>query len=422
MKESPDVAAGLPAGGAWPRHALILANRLPYPLDDGWKVRTFHVMRGVAGGMRATAIVFHPAGDQPTIEAAREALGSDIRLITIEPPPAYTLRNLVRGIVTRIPVHVWNQESVAMQRAIAEVLARDPVDVVVAESTFMARYLDRIPSEMARIVDTHNIDSLTFGRYVQSLREGPRRWYASATVRRLAGLEAETFRKSDGVWVCSDVDHELARSHAPADRVWTVPNGVDTAWFSPSAVPPAKTDPLLFFGRLDYFPNIDGQRYFTREILPHILARHPELRVSLVGAAATREISELVAQTPALRLAGRVPDVRAWLAGAAVVVVPLRVGGGTRLKILEALSMARPVVSTSVGAEGLAVRDREHLRIADSPEAFADAVLELIENPEQARQIGENGRALVQQRYDWSHVRRIVASSLESVLQRRGSR
>jgi glycosyltransferase involved in cell wall biosynthesis len=307
-----------------------------------------------------------------------------------------------------------------MRRAIRDTVAQDPVDVVVAESTFMARYLERIPRRVHRIVDTHNIDSITFGRYVQSLAGGPRRWYAAATVRRLASLEASTFRACDGVWVCSDLEFELARAAAPAERLWVVPNGVDTAWFSPGEVPPAETDPLLFFGRLDYFPNIDGLQYFAREVLPLLKLERPQLRVSLVGAAATREVRELVAGTPALRLTGRVPDVRASLAGAAIVVVPLRVGGGTRLKILEALSMAKPVVSTSVGAEGLAVRDGEHLRIADSPAEFARAVDELLANPAAAKRLGENGRALVQQRYDWAQVRSVVARSLAVITERRG--
>jgi sugar transferase (PEP-CTERM/EpsH1 system associated) len=402
------------------RHALILANRLPWPLDDGWKVRTFHVMRGVASAMRATVVVFHPPADGETIEAARAALGSSVQLITIEPPPAYTPLNLLRGLLTRVPVHVWNQESDSMRRVIRDILARDPVDLVVAESTFLARYLEAIPRRVPRIVDTHNIDSVTFGRYVQSLPPGPRRWYAAATVRRLASLEQSTFRACDGVWVCSDIEGEMTRRVAPAEQVWVVPNGVDTAWFAPGQVVAAPTDPLLFFGRLDYFPNIDGLQYFVRDILPLLAGVQPALRMSLVGAAATREVRDLVDRSPALRLTGRVPDVRSSLAGAAVVVVPLRVGGGTRLKILEALSMAKPVVSTSVGAEGLAVRDGEHLRIADSPSAFAAAVSELLADPAAARRLGENGRALMLQRYDWAQVRAVVARSLAVVAERRG--
>jgi glycosyltransferase involved in cell wall biosynthesis len=401
-------------------HALILANRLPFPLDDGWKVRTFHIMRGIARALPSTALVFHPARDVVTIAAARAALGPDVDLVTIEPPRAYTPLNLLRGMFTRLPVHVWNQESAGMRRALRAALAKGP-EVVIAESTFMARYLDLLPPGVPRVVDTHNIDSITFRRYVASLRSGPRRWYAAATVRRLKTLEAATFAKATGVWVCSEEERELAQRSAPSGRVWLVPNGVDTSYFAPTDQAPRASNSLLFFGRLDYFPNVDGLQYFVHEILPLIAGRRPGVTLDIVGAGTGREVRELAARHPSLRLVGRVPDLRALLDTAGVVVVPLRVGGGTRLKILEALAMARPVVSTSVGAEGLAVRGDQHLMLADTPQRFADAVISLLEHPEQAKRLGEQGRDLVCQHYDWGHIGRIVARSL-SVVTASGSR
>jgi len=399
-------------------HALILANRLPYPLDDGWKVRTFHVIAGVASHARATVVVFHPAAERAVVEEARRALGDRVRLIALEPPRSYTLPNLVRGLVTQVPVHVWNQESSSMRRVVQEVIAEAAPDLVIAESTFMARYLTLVPRDVPRIVDTHNIDSVTFARYVRSLPPGVRRAYAAVTVRRLATLESATFRSATGVWVCSDVERELAQRTAPSTRVWTVPNGVDTTYFAPREGAATESSRLLFFGRLDYFPNVDGMDWFAREILPRIDAKRPGTGVDVVGAAATRELRDLVARTPSLRLTGRAPDLRAAIADACVVVVPLRAGGGTRLKILEALSMAKPVVSTSVGAEGLDVEDGEHLVLADAPQAFADAVLSLLADPVRAARMGAAGRARVRERYDWSHVRSIVADSMDEVMRR----
>jgi glycosyltransferase involved in cell wall biosynthesis len=412
-------AHGAQHGGSGDQpHALILANRLPWPLDDGWKVRTFHVIAGVASHARATLVVFHPLSDRALVDAARAALGERVRLLALEPPPSYTFGNLVRGLVTPTPVHVWNQESASMRRVVQDIVASDPPDLVIAESTFMARYLTLVPEGVPSIVDTHNIDSVTFARYVHSLPLGFRRAYASVTVRRLASLETATFRSASGVWVCSDIERELAQRSAPSTRIWTVPNGVDTTYFAPSAGAPTDTSRLLFFGRLDYFPNVDGMHYFAREILPRIEAGRPGTRVDVVGASATRELRELAARTPALQLSGRAPDLRAAIEAAAVVVVPLRVGGGTRLKILEALSMAKPVVSTRIGAEGLDVTDGEHIVLADSADAFADAVLGLLGDPARAARLGAAGRARVRERYDWSHVRGIVAGSMDVVMQR----
>jgi sugar transferase (PEP-CTERM/EpsH1 system associated) len=407
-----------PVPATAPGHALILANRLPWPLDDGWKVRTFHVIAGVASRFRTTVVVFHPSSDREVIERARSALGAGVRLVTVEPPRTYTFGNLVRGLVTRLPVHVWNQESAALRSLLRDLIRSDPIDLALIESTFMARYLDLLPDDVPSVVDTHNIDSVTFGRYVESLGHGPRRWYAAATAKRLESLEQWTFANVDAVWVCSDVERDLAARDARAGRVWTVPNGVDTDRFSPQG---EKADPgsLLFFGRLDYFPNIDGLGFFANQVLPRIRATHPDVRLDIVGAGGADEIRQVVQATSGCRLLGRVEDLRIPLDRAGIIVVPLRVGGGTRLKVLEALSMARPVVSTRIGAEGIDVRDGEHLLLADTADDFAAAVGRLLDDPELGATLGRNGRDLVRRSYDWKHVGRTVAESLDLVTEAR---
>lgn len=399
------------------RHVLILANRLPYPLEDGWKVRTYHVVRGVSRHARVTLLVFHPPGDTALLERAASALGPRVRLRAVPPPRAYSPGRLVRGLVTRLPVHVWNQESATMRRELDRVLAEDPPDLVISESTLMARYLERIGRGVPHVIDTHNIDSITFTRYAQWMRNGPRRWYAGITARKLAQLEADTFGRARSVWVCSDLEQDVARRISPDVRVKTVPNGVDTTYFQPAAVP-AKVTPgrLLFFGRLDYYPNVDGLVFFVREILPRIREAVADIELQVIGISPAREIVELAESEPAVRLVGRVPDVRTALAEAAAVVVPLRIGGGTRLKIVEALSMARPLVSTRVGAEGLDVRDGEHLLLADEPDAFARAVITLLRDPAVAARLGANGRQLACQRYDWGTISDVIAASLDELV------
>jgi glycosyltransferase involved in cell wall biosynthesis len=387
-------------------------------MDDGWKVRTFHVIRGITCSARCTLIVFHPPEDRSVIDAARVALGERVKLITLPPPRAYTPWNLARGLLTRTPVHVWNQESARMRDVMRAILQGGDVDVVVSESTFLARYLERVPHGIPCIVDTHNIDSVTFGRYVESMPRGPRRWYAAATTRRLAELEVRTFNHARAVWVCSDVERELGRRMAPRADLWTVPNGVDTQAFAPDPSVEVVPNRILFFGRLDYYPNIDGITHFAREILPLLEAMRPDVELQLVGAAPTREVAALAESHPTIRLIGRVPDLRRAIASAAVVIVPLRVGGGTRLKVLEALSMAKPVVSTTIGAEGIAVESGKHIILADSPAEFAGAVHALLQDGARASWLGENGRVAVSESYDWSRISVTVARCLEEVVQR----
>jgi glycosyltransferase involved in cell wall biosynthesis len=193
-----------------------------------------------------------------------------------------------------------------------------------------------------------------------------------------------------------------------------VPNGVDTGYFQPDDSPPA-ADRVLFFGRLDYYPNIDGLEFFVRDILPVLKRRRPGIELHIVGSGSTAGIESFVAADPAVRVIGRVADLRGALRSASVVVVPLRVGGGTRLKVLEALSMARPVVSTTIGAEGIDVRSGEHLVLADGADAFATAVADLLDDPAAALAIGRDGRRLVTARYDWSRIGGIVAGSLREL-------
>lgn len=396
-------------------HVLVLANRLPFPLDDGWKMRTFQMVRSVAAvSDRTTLIVFHPAEDRVTLEGARDAFGASVDVRAVARPPAYTPARLLRGLVSDTPVHVWNQESTAMRAELRRLIETHTFDLVLAESTFMYRYMDLFPAGVRRVVDTHNVDSVTFERYARTLAGTPRGWYAALTARKLKRFEARTFASADAIWVCSDEEAGLVRAMAPGANVWIVPNGVDTMTMAPMASVTPAPGRLVFFGRLDYFPNVDALRHFAADVLP-LLAGVADLELWIVGQAATAEVRAIADRTPRVRLIGRVDELAPVLASAAVIVVPLRVGGGTRLKILEALSMARPLVSTTIGAEGLRLRPGVDLLIADEPAAFAGAIRSILDDPARAARLGANGRETVRDLYDWSAAGDMVARSVATL-------
>jgi glycosyltransferase involved in cell wall biosynthesis len=225
----------------------------------------------------------------------------------------------------------------------------------------------------------------------------------------MQAFERRVFPRADAVAGVTGLDAQQALAWGSHSTV-LVENGVDLDHFAPVSERASNAAELLFLGSLDWYPNQDAVEYLLEEILPFLSARSPEVRLRIVGRRAPPELAKLVARSSGVELVGEVADVRPYLARARVVLVPLRIGGGSRIKILEALAMGKAVVSTTIGAEGLAVTNGVHLLLADSPEAFADSTLQLLKSPEEQARLGIEGRKLVEGRYSWD----TAAEALES--------
>lgn len=232
--------------------------------------------------------------------------------------------------------------------------------------------------------------------------------YSLVQWRKLARYEQQVLGACDGVLAVSEEDRRTLEALQPQARIGVVPNGVDTAEFSRAALGSKRlafrAPTLVFTGTLDFRPNVDAALWFAREVLPLVRARRPEVQFVLVGKRPAPALRQLATEGLAV-VVGEVPDARPYIAGAAVYVVPMRIGGGVRLKLLEALALEAPVVSTSMGAEGVAgLRAGVHSLLADQPAAFAAAVLRLLDERGFAQQLGAAGRALVSAHYDWSTI------------------
>jgi glycosyltransferase involved in cell wall biosynthesis len=211
--------------------------------------------------------------------------------------------------------------------------------------------------------------------------------------------ESRVTQKFDRCEVVSELDQKILQNSYPQTSIEVVPNGVDTEAYRP--LPRTTGTPtLLFVGKMDYIPCEDAVLYFSREIFPLVQKQVPDLRLLIVGVNPSPKVIQL--NSAAIHVTGRVADIIPYYRQSSLCVVPLRAAGGTRLKILEAMALGRPVVSTSIGAEGLDVVDGKHLLIADSPEAFGEKVLLLLKNPDQYHQVAEQARRLVETRYDWN--------------------
>jgi glycosyltransferase involved in cell wall biosynthesis len=322
---------------------------------------------------------------------------------------------MLLGALGRWPLPILNYTDAAMDRAVSRALAAAKYDLVHADSIHMIRYARRAHRDSgAKVVyNWHNIESEAMSRFAATVASAPKRWYATQTAAKLEHLEREILPEALGHIVCSAREREQLLGWSPGARIHVAENGVDTAYFSGAGRAAAGLQ-LVFVGSMDYFPNIDAAVSFTRDIWPQLRARIPGLTLAIVGAKPTPEVQALAA-IEGVTVTGTVPDVRPYYADALAAVVPLRTGGGTRLKILEAMAAGTPVISTELGAEGLAVTPNEDILMAPvgDAEAWARQIEALSGNLDRRKNIVAKARHLVESRYDWNTIGADLAATYE---------
>jgi glycosyltransferase involved in cell wall biosynthesis len=298
-----------------------------------------------------------------------------------------------------------------MQQALDKMLRSKRFDIVNLEFTFLghcdlrqAPAGEKIP---VVVVDSHNIDYDLARQYTRTGGSLIRRLYAEVNWRKLKREELRTYANADGVYLCSVADQRRLLDEVPAARTIVIPNAADVDFYKPrpaDPLPDGRT--VVFFGLMSYMPNIDGVSHFIQDIWPRIAAANPNAKCRIIGGSPPPQLLALAG--PRVEFTGFVPDLRPHLAAAAAVVVPLRFGGGTRLKIVEAMAMNKAMVSTTLGAEGIDAVPGRDILIEDQPDAFADAVSRLLTEPELAARIGNSARQLSEARYAWSAAARAL--------------
>ena len=398
---------------------LFITPYLPYPPHHGGSIRVFELLRRLVERHPVTLASLMDTAEERAHVPALEALGMRV-LVAPKPPVRQAASAKLQRLLSPQPRLLRELVDADLQRGIADLIRARAVDLVHCEnleSAHLAGGRAGVPRVLAEQAITH-----TLYERIAAARETP--------VTRLAGaLDALKVRRYEQrVWrefeACITVNAEerdVVLRAAPQAHVYVVPNGVDTTAFRPSTTPrPPAT--IIMTGSLDYFPNADGMQWFVSDIWPRIRQQAPAVEFMVVGKS-TPEVDRSLSGVPALRLVGRVPDVRPYVAQATLFVVPLRIGGGTRLKILEALAQGIPVVSTSVGCEGLALVHDEHLLVADSATDFVAAVLRLMADAALRDRLAQNGRRLVEQRYDWDRIVGGLEEAYQATIERHlGSR
>lgn len=391
---------------------LLVTPFLPSPPRFGAERRVDGLARGLARHHEVSLLWFN-ADDAPVPHTLATHHGYCHEVATTAPRPARArMRRLTQllSLLSSASFERLQARRADFRRTLTAMLSATPYDVVQFESASVASLLPRPRTALSPIfvLDEHNIEYDLRRRTAASSPPSLRRAYGALEWRKLAREEQRAWREFDAVAVTSERDRELVIEQAPSARCEVIPNGVDSSAFVPGT---AIGDPnlVLFFGALNYFPNLDGISEFVKHAWPRILALNPRARLELIGPGAPPAIRALASDSICVR--GVVEDIGPHLERAAVVIAPLRSGGGTRLKIIEALAKGKAVVATRLAAEGLSFLDERHLLIADGPAAFGDAVLRALRDPALRARLGAEGRAQVEREYDWSR----VVSALEGL-------
>jgi glycosyltransferase involved in cell wall biosynthesis len=396
------VTPGISAS-AGPLHVALVDEELPYPPTSGKRIRTLNLTLRLARRHKLTYVCHRNADPDEAREAAEYFRSQGITPLVVEravPPrsgPGFYAR-LAANLLSPLPYSVASHSSPALRQALRGLAARDPVDLWHCEWTPYAENLQGIPGR--RLVMAHNVESVIWKRYRETESHPLKRWYITHQWRKFLRFERQALQQADLTVAVSEVDADRFRREFGVERVEVVDNGVDTGYFTPQPGPRRPAE-LLFLGSLDWRPNLDGVQLLLDSIFPTVRAREPNATLCLVGRNPPEGLRRTVAHTPGVELYADVPDVRPFLARCAALVVPLRIGGGSRLKILEALASGTPVVSTRVGAEGLHLDPIRHLTQVEEPADLPGALIELIRSPQAAQQQAARGREQVLRLYDW---------------------
>ena len=306
---------------------------------------------------------------------------------------------LAGNLLSPLPYSVASHQSDALGKTVKDYATKNQVDLWQAEWTPYAESL-QVLGDVRRLIMAHNVESQIWRRYYETEANPLRRWYIGRQWQKYEAFERRVFQQVDRVVAVSAEDSVLIRNHFGVGHVDVVENGVDTNYFQPGSSQRVPGQ-ILFLGSLDWRPNLDAVEQLLSRVFPAVLAQEPSARLCLVGRSPPEFLRRRLAATPGVELYADVKDVRPFLAQAALMVVPLRIGGGSRLKILEAFASGLPVISTKVGAEGLDASHGTHLTAVDTVENMTTAILENLRNSRLASSVVGRARRLVEDRYDW---------------------
>jgi glycosyltransferase involved in cell wall biosynthesis len=387
---------------------LYFAPHQISPLNTGARLRDYQLVRQLAARCSVTFVEMRHAGEEHGMSPDDPGLAS---VVTLDKGRTYTPSKILRGLAGPTPVTVLNCWSLQSASQLSDALRSRQIDTVQMEGVHLMKYLpiiQKAPEPPAIVVDWHNIESEVMWRYAETTGNWAKKVVAKRTAKQIERAEDRLLNTCAKHTVTSERERQKLLARRPGANIQVIPNGVDASFYTARKIADAcrrngqrdSKHAILFVGSMDYHANIDAVTWFSRTAWPEIARNHPNLHFTIVGRNPAPEVRALASDR--IRITGTVDDVRPFYASAVAAVVPLRFGGGTRLKILEAMAAGVPVVSTRMGAEGIEAEDDVHLLLADCGREIAAAFRRIASSAETRARLSVAAHALVQRVYDWS--------------------
>jgi sugar transferase (PEP-CTERM/EpsH1 system associated) len=395
---------------------LWLKTELLHPVDKGGKIRTYNMLRALKSTHRITYLTLVDDEAGPAEREAASEYCHELVCVPHRTRPKFSAgfyAELASNLISPLPYFMKKYESPALRHKINSLSSRGNFDILVCDFLQPSINVPEHPS-LPTVLFQHNVEAMIWRRHYEVQKNPIKKAYLYNQWRKSFAYESATCQRFDQVVAVSTEDAQTMRHEYNLQQVADVPTGVDTCFFRPQGDEPNLPHNLVFTGSMDWLPNEDAMQYFIKEILPRIRQSLPDVTLTVVGREPYSSLIDQARHDPAIVVTGRVDDVRPYIERATAYIVPIRIGGGTRLKIYEAMAMEKPIVSTSVGAEGLPLRNGVELLIADTAEAFADAVIRVLKDEDLAQALGRRAATTVRQKYSWA----VAATTFAEVCER----
>ena len=396
---------------------LFFSQRFPLPMDAGGKIRTGQMLKFLKEIFDMTMVcnIESPKDDQYLDQV--NTLCSEFHAVPWKETTKYSVKFYWR-VLTRFfssyPITVKNDYSKELEEKIEELVRIHSYDLLICDFLQPTLNFKNVMQGNRTLLFQHNVESMIVKRHYETASNVLMKWFWYVQWKKMVKYEKLMCQRFNGVVTVSEPDKATLEKEFDAEHVYAIPTGVDISYFSPNGTTP-EPNSLIYVGSMDWLPNEDAILYFAEQILPLIKQKVSGVKLTVVGRNPSDSLLHTLERCPEIQIVGRVDDIRPYISRHRVFILPLRIGGGTRIKVFEAMAMGKAIVSTHIGTEGLPLTNGEYVLLADTPSSFADAIVRLLKNNEDRRKIEEAARDFVEKNCSWQKASEIFAQACVKV-------